>query len=153
MFIGLFLFVATIISWWLQPVPMIFTALPFHGIPWRSEVDHCHTLFSFSSPNSQLPSNPTYPHFFHWKPPHSFRGFPRVCHPRPRSTDFSCSLSSSFVFHCLCRRHSSSTNRTLFSNQSSFPLVPFPGNRRPRQFKQQFLGCFKIVSLPQDSRE
>ena len=63
--------------------------------------------------------------------------FSRVCHPRFRSTDFFCSLLSSFVFRRLRRRHSPSANRTLFSNQSSLPLVPFPGNRRPRRFKQQ----------------
>ena len=57
--------------------------------------------------------------------------------PRFRSTDFFCSLFSSFVFHHLHRRYSPSANRTLFSNQSSLPLVPFSSNRRPRRFKQQ----------------
>ena len=62
--------------------------------------------------------------------------FTRVCHPQSRSTDFCRSPLSSFGFRRLRRHHSSSANRTLLSNQSSLPLVPFPGNRRPRRFKQ-----------------
>ena len=70
--------------------------------------------------------------------------FTRVCHPRSReSTDICRSPLSSFGFRRLRRRHSSSANRALLSNQSSLPLVPFPGIRRPRRFKQQQRGCTK----------
>ena len=130
---------------------MIFSSLLFHGIPPHAAADCSHTLFSLSSPDSLSTNSPAYPDSSiesHYIPSVVFT---RVCHPRFRSTDFSCSLLSSFVFRCLRRRHSSSTNRTLFSNQSSLPLVPFPGNRRPRRFKQQ-MACTFVPSRTYSAR-
>ena len=116
---------------------MIFSSLPFHGIPLDAAADCSHTFsrcrlltaYQATTPHIPIPSIES----------HHFPSvvFTRVCNPRSRPTDFSFSLSSSFVFRCLRRRHSSSAKRTLFSNQSSLPLVPFPGNWRPRRFKQQ----------------
>ena len=77
--------------------------------------------------------------------------FTRVCHPRSRFTHFCRSLLSSFDFRCLRRRHSSSANRTLLSNQSSLPLAPFPGSRRPRRFKQQGVTPPKVGARSQEN--
>ena len=93
-------------------------------------------FFALSSPDSLSTNTPAYTDSSIESHHIPSVVFTRVCHPRFRSADFFCSLLSSFVFRRLRRRHSSSANRTLFSNQSSLPLAPFPGNRRPRRFKQ-----------------
>ena len=126
---------------------MIFSSLPFHGIPPEAAAVCSHTFFrcrlltayQATTPHIPISSIESY-HF-------PSVVFTRVCHPRSRSANFFCSLSSSFVFRCLRRRHSSSFNQTLLSNQSSLPLAPFPGNRRPRRFKQQHIGSKINVDL------
>ena len=118
---------------------MIFSSLPFHGIPPEAAAVCSHTFFccrlltAYQATTPHIPISSIESHHF------PSVVFTRVCHPRSRSANFFCSLSSSFVFRCLRRRHSSSFNRTLLSNQSSLPLAPFPGNRRPRRFKQHTL--------------
>ena len=97
-------------------------------------------FFALSSPDSLSTNTPAYTDSSIESHHIPSVVFTRVCHPRFRSAIFFCSLLSSFVFRRLRRRHSSSTNRTLFSNQSSLPLSPFPGNRRPRRFKQHGVG-------------
>ena len=109
---------------------MIFSSLPFHGIPPHAAANCSHTLFFLSSPGSLSTNGPAYSDSSIESHHIPSVVFTRVCHPRFRSADFFCSLSSSFVFRCLRRRHSPS-NRTLFSNQSSLPLVPFPATGGP----------------------
>ena len=106
---------------------MIFSSLPFHGIPLDAAADRSLTLLSRCPPLTAYP--PTTPHISipSIESHHiSLVVVSWVCHPRSCSTSFCCSPFSSFSFSRLRRRHSSSASQTLLSNQSSPPLVPFP---------------------------
>ena len=88
------------------------------GQRFESSPVHFFSLLSPTTPHTPIPSFES-----HHIPSVVFT---RVCHPRSRSTDFCCSPFSSFGFRRLRRRHSSSANQTILSNQSSLPLIPFP---------------------------
>ena len=74
------------------------------------------TAYQATTPHHPIPSIESY-HF-------PSMVFTLVCHPQSRSTDFSCSLSSSFVFPCLRRRHSSLISGDYFPISLLFHSPP-----------------------------